>query len=77
MRLRYLFVASVAWASAPALAYIGPGSGSGVIATVIGVLSAFVLAVIGVVYYPVKRFFKTRKARISDRSDGPSDKSAN
>jgi len=77
MRLKYLLITPLAWASAPALAYIGPGTGSGVIATVIGVLSAFALAVIGTVYYPIKRFFKARKARILNRGDGPSDRSTN
>jgi hypothetical protein len=35
-------------------AYIGPGLGTGAIATVLGVLFGFVLLLIGVVWYPVK-----------------------
>jgi hypothetical protein len=41
--------------SQPALAYIGPGVGAGVIATVLGILGAICLAVFAVAWYPLKR----------------------
>lgn len=71
MRMRHIFMAALVIGSAPAFAYIGPGVGTGIIATVIGVISAFVLAVAGVVYYPIKRFIKSRKARRSSPDGGP------
>ena len=43
-------------------AYIGPGVGAGVIATVLGVLAAIIMAFVAVLWYPLKRLFK-RKAR--------------
>ena len=46
----------------PALAYIGPGMGIGAIAVVFGVLGAIVLALFAVIYYPMKRMIKARKA---------------
>ena len=52
--------------SSDAMAYIGPGAGAGLIATVLGVLAALLLAVFGIVYYPLKRFFmswRNRRAR--------------
>ena len=42
-------------------AYIGPGMGGGVIAGVLGVIGAVLLALFGVLYYPIKRMLKNRK----------------
>lgn len=44
-----------------AQAYIGPGMGVGAITAVFGVLGALFLAVIGLVWYPVKRMIKGRR----------------
>jgi biopolymer transport protein ExbB/TolQ len=44
----------------PALAYIGPGVGAGMIATVLGVLAAIVFSVIAIFWYPLKRLLKRR-----------------
>jgi uncharacterized membrane protein len=37
------------------LLYVGPGMSGGVIAVLLGILSAFVLSVIAIVWYPIKR----------------------
>ena len=47
--------------SSPASAYIGPGMGGGVIAGVFGVIGAVLLALFGILYYPIKRMLKNRK----------------
>jgi hypothetical protein len=47
--------------SSPVFAYIGPGMGGGVIAAVFGVLGAILLALFGILYYPIKRMLKNRK----------------
>ena len=47
--------------SSPASAYIGPGMGGGVIAAVLGVVGAILLALFGILYYPIKRMIKNRK----------------
>ncbi|HET6621267.1 MAG TPA: hypothetical protein VFG64_15135 [Dongiaceae bacterium] len=53
---RILTVAvSLLFVAGPAQAYIGPGVGAGLIATVMGILTAIVLAVIAIVWYPIKR----------------------
>lgn len=44
-----------------ALAYIGPGVGAGAIGAVLGVLGSIFLAIVAVVYYPIKRMMKGRK----------------
>lgn len=41
-------------------AYIGPGLGTGVIASVLGVLGSILLVMIAVVYYPIKRLLRRR-----------------
>lgn len=47
--------------SIPSYAYIGPGMGGGVIAAVIGFFAAILLAIWGILYYPIKRALKNRK----------------
>ena len=47
--------------SSPVVAYIGPGMGGGVIAAVLGVIGAILLALFGILYYPIKRMLKNRK----------------
>lgn len=48
--------------SAPASAYVGPGLGLGVIGTIFGVLAAIVLALFGLLWYPMKRALSKKKA---------------
>ena len=47
--------------SSSVFAYIGPGMGGGVIAAVLGVVGAILLALFGILYYPIKRMLKNRK----------------
>tara|TARA_X000001036_G_scaffold414456_1_gene429680 strand:+ start:179 stop:400 length:222 start_codon:yes stop_codon:yes gene_type:complete len=47
--------------SLPSYAYIGPGVGGGVIAAIIGFFAAILLALWGILYYPIKRALKIRK----------------
>jgi len=63
MRARHLsFLLLVSFASFPsvALAYVGPGAGLSAIGTVIAVLGAILLAIVGFLWYPIKRLFKQR-----------------
>ena len=43
-------------------AYIGPGMGAGALATVIGVITSLFLAIVAIVYYPIKRLIKKLKS---------------
>ena len=47
--------------SSPVFAYIGPGMAGGVFAGVLGVIGAVLLALFGILYYPIKRMLKNRK----------------
>ena len=42
-------------------AYVGPGLGLGAIGALFGAVMAFFLAIIGVVWYPIKRLLKKLK----------------
>ncbi len=47
----------------PIYAYIGPGMGGGVIATILGIIGSLFLAIFGILYYPIKRYIKNRKKK--------------
>lgn len=42
-------------------AYIGPGAGLGAIGTVLAFFGAILLAIVGFVWYPIKRLLKKKK----------------
>lgn len=65
------FAILLAAMTGPASAYIGPGAGAGAIATVLGVLGAIVLLIVGFLWYPVKRLLKRGK---SDAPEASADK---
>jgi hypothetical protein len=45
----------------PALAYVGPGAGVTAIGTVLALIGAAFLAVVGFVWYPLKRLLARRR----------------
>jgi len=53
-------------APATAAAYIGPGAGLGAIGSLVAVLGALVLAIVGLIVLPVRMLMRSRKARASD-----------
>jgi hypothetical protein len=65
-----LFVGTVLLLSTGlAQAYVGPGLGIGVVGAILGFLAAIVLAVIGMVWYPIKRMLRARSAARGARSE--------
>lgn len=50
-----------------ALAYIGPGAGITAIGTAIALIGAIILAIVGFIWYPVKRL----RAKLRDRKKNP------
>jgi hypothetical protein len=61
-----LFVLSLSMPST-AEAYIGPGAGISVIGTVIAFIAAIVFAIVGFVWYPVKRLRAAMRAKREDQ----------
>lgn len=51
----------------PAEAYIGPGVGAGMIAVVLGIVSAIFFAIVGIVWFPLKRLYKTLRRAPAQR----------
>lgn len=49
-----------------ALAYIGPGAGITAIGTVVAFTGAILLAIVGFIWYPIKRMLKKRNEQRSD-----------
>lgn len=47
-------------------AYVGPGAGLTVIGSVLAVGAAILLAIVGFVWYPVRRMLRARKAAKGD-----------
>ena len=48
--------------SGPAAAYIGPGAGLSAIGTLLSLIGAVLLAIVGFVWYPVKRLVRSLRA---------------
>ena len=44
-------------------AYLGPGIGSGILAATLGIVIAIFAAIIGIIWFPLKRFLKRRKEK--------------
>ena len=44
-----------------AYSYIGPGMSGGIFTAIIGILIAVLMAIVGIVWFPIKRFFKKKK----------------
>lgn len=67
MRISAAGVSAVALAlfisATPAAAYIGPGLGLGVIASIFGAIAAFIMMVLGLVWYPVKVMLRKRREK--------------
>lgn len=72
MKLGLLAAVAAVMMPGPALAYIGPGLGAGAMAVVIGILGSIVMAVVAVIYYPVKRVLKARRAKAAEEETGTS-----
>ena len=54
---------TIVWTPALTIAYIGPGMGAGLIATILGIVGSFFLALFGILYYSIKRYLKNRKKK--------------
>jgi len=51
----------------PAYAYIGPGVGLAALSAVLGLVGSFLLGIVSIIYYPIKRVLKRRKKSGANR----------
>lgn len=63
--LRLAIAALLCLAAGPAFAYVGPGAGLTAIGTVLALGSAVLLAIVGFIWYPIKRLFRRRKPPVA------------
>jgi hypothetical protein len=56
-----LFFLAALLAAGPALAYMGPGAGLGMLGSLIAVIGAVILAVLGILILPVRMLLKKRR----------------
>lgn len=67
-----LLVLPTVFLTVPTEAYVGPGLGLGAIGAILALVLAGFLAVVGVVWYPIKRMFRGKQTD----DDEPGDESA-
>lgn len=65
-RFLVVLISVVLAGSDAAYAYVGPGLGAGLIATIFGILGAIFLALMSIVWYPVKRLLRSFARRNGD-----------
>lgn len=63
MRVIVFLIVSI-FVPTAAFAYIGPGAGLGAIGTLIALIGALLFIIIGFIWYPLKRLFRKRQARV-------------
>jgi hypothetical protein len=63
--LMLAIVAAIALQPTMAQAYIGPGLGVGVISAVLGFVASLAMAVVALIWYPIKRLFRRRRPSIA------------
>jgi hypothetical protein len=70
-RLAVLAAIGAMMAPVPALAYVGPGAGLSMIGSLIAVVVALLVAVLGLLLFPVRMLLKRRRARAAAGREAP------
>ena len=68
MRLVALLLVLLASAE-PAYAYMGPGAGLAFLGSLIALIAALGVGVLGLVWYPLKRFIRSRRGSDGEEQD--------
>jgi len=64
MKARFLFLLIIfSVISQTAWGYVGPGMALSTILITLGVIGSLLLAILSVIYYPIKRFIKKTKSK--------------
>ncbi len=56
-----------------AFAYVGPGAGLSAIGSILALIAAFFLALVGFIWYPLKRLLRRNKKQELEASEGASE----
>lgn len=62
-------IAALTATAAPASAYIGPGAGLSALGSLLALLAAILLGIIGFVWYPIKRLLTRKENKASNEDD--------
>ncbi len=65
--MNILVALSIIFISKSALAYIGPGLGLGLIASMVGLIFSILLFVLAIIWFPLKRLIKKNKLNKNDK----------
>ena len=68
-----LLFGALLWLPQPALAYVGPGAGLGMVGSFLAIAAAVIVTLLGVVIYPLRKFLKWRKERAQANEKKPDD----
>jgi hypothetical protein len=71
--MKTIVVAVLAAAPLLAHAYVGPGAGLGMIASLLAVVGAMLLSILGLIMWPLRLLKQRRQAKRIARVPGPSD----
>lgn len=73
MRFAALFIFLTAFAANPVFAYVGPGPGLTMLGSLVGLVSSVVIAVLMLLLWPARLYYKKMKARKANppRDDMP------
>lgn len=58
-----LVIAGTLLLPSTAAAYVGPGAGLSAIGSLLALIAAIILAIVGFIWYPLKRLMKKRKKK--------------
>jgi ABC-type bacteriocin/lantibiotic exporter with double-glycine peptidase domain len=61
-----LFFTSTIFLPSTAVAYVGPGAGLSAIGSLLALIAAVLLAIVGFLWYPLKRIMKKRKTKMME-----------
>ena len=73
--LRIIVLLLLTLSASPAAAYIGPGAGISVLGSLLGILATIFVAIGVILFWPIKKLMKRRKAKKETEVSGETDKS--
>jgi len=59
--------------SSSAFAYVGPGAGISVLGSLLSILATIVVAIGAIIFWPVRKYMKRRKARLGSEDSNKAD----
>ncbi|MDA9799336.1 hypothetical protein N9C39_11380 [Luminiphilus sp.] len=68
MKLKLFLGVILGLLTLPAQAYLGPGMGAGALGVFFGIIASVLIAIFAVVWFPIKRYLRSRKRNAEDDS---------